>query len=56
MRVTANVLLSLIDRMKGDASPLSIRYSDFESYAYGVHMVHGRIALEEGRKYQTVLF
>jgi hypothetical protein len=31
--VTANVLLSLIDRMKGDASPLSIRYSHFESYA-----------------------
>jgi hypothetical protein len=43
--VTANVLLSLIDRMKGEVSPLPMRYSRFESYAYGVH---GRIAIEEG--------
>jgi len=42
--VTANVLLSLIDRMKNDA-PLTRRYSEFESYAYNVH---GRIALNEG--------
>jgi hypothetical protein len=43
--VTANVLLSLIDRMKGEVSSLPIRYSQFESYAYNVH---GRIALNEG--------
>jgi hypothetical protein len=43
--VTANVLLSLIDRMKGEVSPLPRRYSLFESYAYSVH---GRIALDEG--------
>ena len=43
--VTANVLLSLIDRMKGDASPLPWRYSQFEACA---HEVHGRIALDEG--------
>jgi hypothetical protein len=48
--VTATVLLSLIDRMKGDASTLSIRYSHFESYAYGVH---GRIALKEGTEEST---
>jgi hypothetical protein len=42
--VTANVLLSLIDRMKGDA-PLTMRYSQFEADAYNVH---GRIALNEG--------
>jgi hypothetical protein len=42
--VTANVLLSLIDRMKGDA-PLTRRYSQFEAYA---HNVHGRIAFAEG--------
>ena len=42
--VTANVLLSMIDRMKGDA-PLSRRYSSFAAYA---HNVHGRIALQEG--------
>ena len=41
----ANVLLSLIDRMKGDASPLPRRYSQMESYAY---YAHGRIALDEG--------
>jgi hypothetical protein len=42
--VTANVMLSLIDRMKGDA-PLPMRYSQMEAYAYGVH---GRIAIDEG--------
>jgi hypothetical protein len=41
--VTANVLLSLIDRMKNDAS--SPRYSEMEAYAYHTH---GRIALDEG--------
>jgi hypothetical protein len=43
--VTANVLLSLIDRMKGDVSPLPRRYSQFMGFAYSVH---GRIALDEG--------
>jgi hypothetical protein len=44
--VTANVLLSLIDRMKGDASPLlHRRYSQIEAFAY---ITHGRIALAEG--------
>jgi hypothetical protein len=43
--VTANVLLSLIDRMKGDASLLPRRYSQMEADAYNVH---GQIALEEG--------
>jgi hypothetical protein len=43
--VTANVLLSLIDRMKGDtSSALPRRYFQFEAYAHGVH---GRIALKE---------
>jgi hypothetical protein len=42
--VTANVVLSLIDRMKNDA-PLSRRYSQFEADAYNVH---GHIALYEG--------
>ena len=42
--VTANVLLSLIDRMKGDAS-LSRRYFQMEAQAY---VVHGHIALDEG--------
>jgi hypothetical protein len=42
--VTANVLLSLIDRMKGDA-PLPMRYSQMEAFT---HEVHGRIALDEG--------
>jgi hypothetical protein len=44
-RVTANVLLSLIDRMKGDASPLPDRYSQMEADAYNTH---GRLALNEG--------
>ena len=43
--VTATVLLSLINRMKGDASPLPMRYSQMEGSAYGVL---GRIALNEG--------
>ena len=43
--VTANVLLSLIDRMKGDVSPLPERYSEIEANA---HNTHGRIALYEG--------
>ena len=43
--VTANVLLSLIDRMKIDASPLPLRYSQMEAYTYNIH---GRIALDEG--------
>jgi hypothetical protein len=42
--VTANVLLSLINRMKGD-SPLSKRYSQFEGFAY---YTHGQIAIDEG--------
>jgi hypothetical protein len=41
MGVTANVILSLIDRMKNDA-PLTRRYSEIEAYAYHTH---GRIAL-----------
>jgi predicted RNA-binding protein with TRAM domain len=43
-RVTANVMLSLIDCMRVVA-PLPMRYSQTEANAYGVH---GRIALEEG--------
>jgi len=42
--VTADILLSLIDRMKGDA-PLPKWYSLIEVNAYNVH---GRIALDEG--------
>ena len=45
--VTANVILSLIDRMKGDASPLSRRYSQFQAFAYNTH---GLIAFDEGTK------
>ena len=45
LRVTANVLLSLIDRMKGDAPSLPRRYSSFAANAYHVH---GRIAFDEG--------
>jgi hypothetical protein len=41
--VTANVLLSLIDRMRVVAPPM--RYSEFEADAYHTH---GRIALDEG--------
>ena len=43
--VTANVLLSLVDRMKREVSPLSKRYSQFQANTLGVH---GRIALNEG--------
>jgi hypothetical protein len=43
--VTANVILSLIDRMKGDVSSLPMRYSEMEADAYNVH---GRIASGEG--------
>jgi hypothetical protein len=43
--VTANVLLSLIDRLKGEVSPLPEGYSIFEANA---HNVHGWIALYEG--------
>jgi hypothetical protein len=43
--VTANVLLSLIDRMRANVSPLPKRYSEFETEAYNVH---GEIALDEG--------
>ena len=43
--VTANVLLSLIDRMRVDAPPLPRRYSEIEANA---HNTHGRIALNEG--------
>jgi hypothetical protein len=42
--VTANVMLSLIDRMKNDAL-LPRRYSEIERFAYHTH---GRIALDEG--------
>jgi hypothetical protein len=43
--ITANVLLSLIERMKRELSPLSDRYSQVEAYAYNTH---GRIAADEG--------
>lgn len=41
----ANVLLSLIDRMEGDASPLSVRYSQMDAVEYNTQ---GQIALNEG--------
>jgi len=43
--VTADVMISLIDRMKGVVSPLPRRYSEAEAYAY---YTHGQIALKEG--------
>jgi tetratricopeptide (TPR) repeat protein len=43
--VTANVLLSLIDRMKNDASLLPERYLSFQADAYNAH---GLIAIFEG--------
>ena len=43
--VTAKVLLSLIDRMKREVSPLPDRYSQEEAYAYNTN---GLIALNEG--------
>jgi hypothetical protein len=42
--VIADVLLSLIDRMKNDA-PLAYRYSQMEAHAYNTH---GLLALHEG--------
>jgi hypothetical protein len=42
---TATVLLSMIDRMEADASPLPRRYSQMKADAYNTH---GRIALSEG--------
>jgi hypothetical protein len=44
--VTANVVLSLIDRMRVVA-PLTTRYSQMEAFAYNAH---GRIASAEGTK------
>jgi hypothetical protein len=48
--VTANVLHSLIDRMKGDVSSLPMRYSQMEADAYSIH---GRIALDKGSEEST---
>ena len=45
--VTANVLLSLIDRMKRDTSPIQMRFSHLKADAHGVH---GRIALMREQK------
>jgi hypothetical protein len=45
--VTANVIISLIERMKGEVSPLPMRYSQFEADAF---TVHGHIAIDEGTK------
>jgi hypothetical protein len=42
---TADVLLSLIDRMKNESPPLPMLYSFCEAYAY---QAHGQIALNEG--------
>jgi hypothetical protein len=44
---TANVMLSLIDRMKGEVPSLSRRYSQMKAFAY---YAHGRIAVNEGTK------
>jgi hypothetical protein len=41
--VTANVIISLIERMKGEVSPLPMRYSQFEADAF---TVHGQIAID----------
>ena len=43
--VIANVMLSLIDRLKGEATPLSKYYSEAEAYVYNTL---GQIAIEEG--------
>jgi len=43
--VTADVILSLIDRMRKDSPRVSMRYSEIEANA---HSVHGSIALDEG--------
>jgi hypothetical protein len=45
--VTANVVLSMIDRMKGEVSPLTMRYLCFK---VGVYHLLGRIALSEKTK------
>ena len=45
--VNADVLLSMIDRMKRDAPPLSKHYSEIGANAYNAH---GRLALDEGTK------
>jgi hypothetical protein len=42
--VTATVMLSLIDRIKTETSPLPMRYSQFAADAYNTH---GRIAADE---------
>jgi hypothetical protein len=47
LRVTANVILSLIDRMKGDTPPLPTYFFHFEAEA---HDALGRIDAEEGTK------
>ena len=44
MSFTANVILSLIDRMKGEVSPLPRRYSEFQAYR---SQRSGHIALGE---------
>jgi hypothetical protein len=43
--VTANVILSLVDRMRTEVSPLQMRYSEIEAFTYNAH---GRIAFNEG--------
>jgi len=43
--VTANVIISLIDRMRKDSPQVSMRYSKIEANAHGVL---GSIALDEG--------
>jgi hypothetical protein len=45
--ITANVLLSMIDRMEGEVSPLTMRYLYFK---VGVYHLLGRIALSEKTK------
>ena len=43
--ITSNVLLSLIDRMKTEVSPLTMWYLYFKAFAFHIH---GYIALDEG--------
>jgi hypothetical protein len=43
--VTADVFLSLIDRIKTEVSSLPIRYSEYQAFAYGTL---GRFAFDEG--------
>jgi len=51
--VTANVLLSLIDRMKVDARPLSVRYFQLEADAtipmVGLLLMRGQKRVQGGR-------